>query len=935
MPPKNRTSLRPPPMRRTATPLPGMNSTRSVLPAEIISTILDYLPIRDLMSFARVSHRLQEMAYDDSRWVGKLAAMGLWNEAEARARFDDAMRRRREREAARRAEEESRFAAKRASKASTVFDVVEEEKKAAAEAERRKTMAAEAEKRRTVDLVSGGAAPRAVIRDKAGLLTVLKGVRSQRGFARQEFGRIYGALAPLYFDVVKAQTHTDPEVFRIFRDPEEQAAMLSQLRVFSECDTAVGWYERSERLKAMMGLFENAALREFEGGYEADDIDGRMKRYAHVLISLNGGVACIQLFVQKHPVLYEKESLGNPLDCFDKPTAGEFSLEPSKEFFRKLGEILKEQAGIVDRVFPPTVNVMLPFLERVAEDVISDYTTPIVDEAHERDTEQYLKAVVGLYKQSLDFAASLAGAKGSGDTWRQDAVAVMVRVFDQHVDLYLQEELDYFRKTCEAEVDEWDKKIKEQDTAAESFFMSNVSNREADKRDFLSSFKKVILAPVSVIPSAFTSFPGVTAAPKAPLAAPTAHPHPEGSPYAVDNHRISVLSTATDDSLSLKRSSTLSVASSNPRASSPAPPPTTELAAKAAIMNSRLEGIRTLFSLEIALSLVQHAKRSLERAAHFARTGGQTGEEAREQCECIFTTLLTLLGTRHVKAGFDTAVEHLSAYNPREVATHSPDAGVAPLITFLELVSVGDLIQQMVDVFYEQELVAPRLTDRNDFLNPAAKEKKRFEQMLDERVAAGLNVGIDVLISEVEHVFATTQQPTDFNTALQLPGAPAPAPSASASDLGPSATATQIVALVSSHTSLLVGATDKTILEVFNQEVGLRLFTSITKHIKRQRISVDGAIRLIADVNTYAAYISTLKIKSLGPYYAALKELAQIYLIDPGHARQMAAVIADGERFGGIFRVEEVYEYAARREDWFRVRKEVERAMYGFGCCVM
>ena len=51
----------------------------------------------------------------------------------------------------------------------------------------------------------------------------------------------------------------------------------------------------------------------------------------------------------------------------------------------------------------------------------------------------------------------------------------------------------------------------------------------------------------------------------------------------------------------------------------------------------------------------------------------------------------------------------------------------------------------MIDVFYEQELVAAKLTDPRDFLNPAAKEKKGFEQMLDERVAPGLNIGIDVI----------------------------------------------------------------------------------------------------------------------------------------------------------------------------------------------
>ncbi|KAF8252625.1 hypothetical protein K440DRAFT_631481 [Wilcoxina mikolae CBS 423.85] len=939
MPPK-RQSLRPPSMRLTATPLPGMNKTRSVLPAEIIVSILDYLPVRDLMAFARVSRRLQEMVYDDTRWVTKLQLMGVWNETEARKRFEEAMRRKRASEAAKRSEEERRFAESRkstpaaAGRGSTIFDIAEETEK-----KNKATAAGVAGINRRIDLMSmsggiPGEALRPPLTDRGSLLTVIKSIRSIRGFARQEYGRIYGALSPLYLDLVRARTHTDPVVFQMYRDPEEQAQMLAQLRTFSDSDTALGWPERTDRLKAMMGVFENAALREFEGGYESGDIDGRMRRYALVLITLNGGGPCIQLFVQKHPVLYEKEELGNPMDCFDNPENGAFSLEPAKVFWEKLAKVLQDQADVINRVFPPTVKVLLPFLERVAEDVISEYVTPILDEAHDRDLEQYLKAVTGLLKQSMDFGESLEpGKNSSSEDFTQDVVRVLTRVFDPHVDLYLQDELDHVKKKFNNEVETWEKHIQEQDAATESFFRSNI-NRAADKRDFLSTFKKVILAPVSVIPSAFT----------------TAKPAEAKAAADGDPNRLSVMS----DDFQTRNSSRLSVASgiTNTNTSgraSPAPSvlPTTELAAKAAIMNTRLEGIRSLFSLDVALKLVHMAKESLERARIFTKVGGQTGEEAREQCESIFVALLQVLGPRHVKSGFDKAISHLRSYDPRSISTHSPNQGVAPLITFLELVNIGDLIAQMLEVFYETELVALKLTDRHDFLNPATKEKKRFEQMLDERVAAGLNVGLDVLIAEVEHIFATTQQVTDFNPgALTAAGAGGGAggekqqtqtqqQQQQQQDIGPSPTALKIISLVETHTKLLVGSTDKNVLDVFNQEVGIRLFASICKHIKRQRISVDGAIRLISDMNHYHAYISTLKLSPLVPYFSALRELAQIYLISPGHAKQMASVIADPARFGGIFRTEEVYEYAARREDWYRVKKDVERAMYGIGCAVM
>ena len=460
------------------------------------------------------------------------------------------------------------------------------------------------------------------------------------------------------------------------------------------------------------------------------------------------------------------------------------------------------------------MDVLYPLLERVSEIIVSAYITPLLDETHGRSIDAYLKAVAGLYDQSMQFSQSLKPTIGSAETFRQDVDELFAKVFEPHVDLYLQEELRNFTRLSGDEVNNWEKKLTDEYASTESYFMANV-NRVADKRDFLSSFKKVVMMPVNVVAMPFTA--------SKPVA-------PNGTTsFSADQKQLSVPN----------RSSTPTLL--NGRSISPVPPSTpgveaitTELAAKAAIMATRLEGIRSLFSIEVALNLVKYAKSSLERVALFVRFSGQTGQEAKEQCATIFVMLLQMMGSRHIKAGFDKAVDHLSKYNPREVSEHS-QPGVAPLVMFLELVSVGDLIQQMIDVFYQQELVAKKLVDANDFLDPAVKEKKRFEQMLDERVAAGLNKGIDVLMDEVEYLCATTQDITDFNP---TPGEPF--------DVGPSVTALRIVELVSSHTKMLVGSTDKNMLDVFNQEIGLRLFAALCKHLKRQRVSVDGSMKLIS-----------------------------------------------------------------------------------------
>ena len=90
-----------------------------------------------------------------------------------------------------------------------------------------------------------------------------------------------------------------------------------------------------------------------------------------------------------------------------------------------------------------------------------------------------------------------------------------------------------------------------------------------------------------------------------------------------------------------------------------------------------------------------------------------------------------------------------------------------------------------------------------------------------------------------------------------------------------------------------------------------------------------------SDMNHYFQFVQTLRNNELLLYFKAFRELAQIYLIDKSDAKELATVIADGDRFHGIWRAEEVYEFAERRADWYQVKPDVERAMYGVGCSVM
>lgn len=915
------------------------------------------------MRFARVSRRMQEMVYDDTRWVARLKSLGVWDEAEARRRFDEAVKRRREaaeRAGGQRGSVMGGAPGQRGAPASfTIFDAsIEEQRQSSRQvadlSQGFQTMSLggmqalvpqqTGQPRQQQEHPQGSVGD--PMQDPNALLDVLKNVVSARGRARQEFGKVYGALGPFYYDLVRARSHTDPVLFQVFRDPERQARMLANLVVFARCDWAEGCRQRGERLLTMVGIFETAVLREFEQGYEFWDVEGRMRRYAHVLDDLNGANAAVELFIAKHPMFSESGHalMADPVACLDQAggeSAG-ITLEPSRLFFDKLAAKINEQGVFIGKIFPRPNQVFWTFVDKIKDDIIIEYCTPLFDEAHERNLSAYLQAVSGVFEQAYLFLRTLQVPNGTAEETEEKAKEIALRTFEPHLDLYLQEELDFFVKHAENEVGIWETRLSEQDATAESFYMSNF-NRQADKKDFLSSFKKVVMMPVTVLPSLpgqLLTAPFGGGSSKSTANTPVTTTVPNGN----------VLQPPTSPHHSQPQSPGLGAAFERTTSPLPEKAPTDELAAKAALVASRLEGIKSLFSIEVALNLVHAAKTSLGRAAVFIPLGGQAGGEAREQCEAIFVALLRILGGRHIKPGFDRAVEHLSHYNPRDVADHSK-SGVAPLVMFIELVNLGDLISQMIDVFYEQQLAAPKIADRNDFLDASGLAKKKFEQMLDESVAAGLNKGIDVLMDEVEYICATTQLPTDYNPlASGAPGSEkdmAAASSASGggggssggpadTDMGPTQTAKRVVDLVSSHTRMLVGTTEKSMLDVFNGEVGLRLFAAVCKHLKRQRVSTDGAIKVISDMNLYFDYVRReLRNPDLLPYFKALRELSQLYLIDPRHSKEMATIIADSDRFGGVFRAEEVYQYAERRADWYQVKRHVEKAMYGLDCRLM
>jgi len=123
----------------------------------------------------------------------------------------------------------------------------------------------------------------------------------------------------------------------------------------------------------------------------------------------------------------------------------------------------------------------------------------------------------------------------------------------------------------------------------------------------------------------------------------------------------------------------------------------------------RFDRLQLLLSLDTALQLLQADRDSLKRIQTFLRFPGVYGRKVRDAIEEVFIVLLQVLNEKHVGPAFDKAKRQMETYRPEEHDADDEGAGggVAPLVQFFELVHIGDTIQQMVDVYFDKEMVRP------------------------------------------------------------------------------------------------------------------------------------------------------------------------------------------------------------------------------------
>lgn len=704
--------------------------------------------------------------------------------------------------------------------------------------------------------------------------------------------KIRSCLHEYYEDLQMNVPYERLKIFKHFYTPQDQARILTNLLKYNKMDpnassrTLVG-----QKITDLIEIFENALLRELEIHFDIHDYE-KIRSFVEILILLNNDQTLIDFFLQK--TCFDNESIKflNPelfsIEEFytEVPIAGEQQDEQTvdtegdrkvlvkvneeriNEFVDELASVFNEEARVIDLIFPQSI----PMMFKVSEELISNQLQEIVIMLTSSSKEKgvFLQMVPTLYgKLTHDFLDKLIPCHNVGESYLTLMHELLDATYEPFASEYQSEEKVVLRQFCTDIIHDWSASVEKREEETTQNILKHV--RVETKNDFLSNFRKV---------------------------------------FTISNNSDA---SAPDDGEAVNYS---------------------HMQARAKILAENIKSLKRVFNPEIAFEILKQAKNSLARLLHFREfTISSVLSDINTTMQEEFIAVIECLENDHLRSGFERALTYLKCYDPKELdmIDDSQGSAIGPLVIFFELINMADMIVQMLDIFYKEEVINLKFVKHeNSILNPSLQSKRKLEAMVDKYVADGLNIGIDVLFKEIDSVYLSTLRESDYNP-----------PSGTAMADGPTMAARKVVSILEDNIDLLVDCADKSIVEVFQQEVAERFFQVIVKVLKRSTVSVDGAVILISDLNTYYEFVLS-HIRSnkrmIYPLFQALKKVGTIYLISGDDAKAIGQLVSDLSKFNGIFSQEEIYEFVQRRQDWPVIKKHVEKVMYGLSlgdCTIM
>ncbi|KAF9357950.1 Exocyst complex component 5 [Mortierella sp. NVP85] len=188
----------------------------------------------------------------------------------------------------------------------------------------------------------------------------------------------------------------------------EAARILRQLAVLSKEVDLPDTQTAREGIEKSREQFETDMLSSFDKAYRAAD-PRVMAHCARALLEFNGGHSCVQIYVNQHDffMLHSKVKESTPMEGSDQdnlvnPVA---PIPPVDAGLVKLyGEIratVEQEAEIISMVFPNPAAVFQVFIQRVFGQSIQQYIENLLERAQAKSTLAYLRTLASIHEQTI------------------------------------------------------------------------------------------------------------------------------------------------------------------------------------------------------------------------------------------------------------------------------------------------------------------------------------------------------------------------------------------------------------------------------------------------------------------------------------------------------------------------------------------------------
>lgn len=123
--------------------------------------------------------------------------------------------------------------------------------------------------------------------------------------------------------------------------------------------------------------------------------------------------------------------------------------------------ILEREGSLIARVFPPESDVLIYFLERLSNDVVSEYITNLLLQAQGLQHPLFLLATAATFGQVYRLVDKVLEIEPRNLEFvtKERAEDVVFRMFEPLMDDYLEEESEWIKEVLEGMCEEWDRKV--------------------------------------------------------------------------------------------------------------------------------------------------------------------------------------------------------------------------------------------------------------------------------------------------------------------------------------------------------------------------------------------------------------------------------------------------------------------------------------------